>query len=59
MAVVNTESELQWTRNSLGSHIMVKLEHNPGIIELLRRHEWKYGVLRDQPHRVSEPRVGG
>ena len=38
---------------------MVKLEHNLGIIELPRRHEWKKRILRDQPNRVSEPRVGG
>ena len=56
---VNTEPELQRTRNSPGSHSMVKLEHNSGIIELSRSHEWKQRILRDQPHRVSELRVGG
>ena len=38
---------------------MVKLKHHPGIIELPLCHEWKQGILRDQPHGVSETRVGG
>ena len=38
---------------------MVKLEHNPGIIELSRRHELKQKILCNQPHRVSEPRISG
>ena len=58
-SAVNAEPELQRTQHSLGSHSMVKLEHNPGIIELPRRHEWKKRILSDQPHRVSETQVHG
>ena len=56
---VNAEPKLQRTRHSPGSHRVVKLKHHTGIIELPWCHEWKQGILRDQPHGVSEPRVGG
>ena len=57
--IVNGESKLQRTRHSPGSHGVVKLKHHPGIIKLPRCHKWQQGVLRDQPHQVSEPWVSG
>ena len=57
--IVNGELELQRTRHSPGSHGVVELKHHPGIIELPRCHERQQGVLRDQPHGVSEPRISG
>ena len=58
-SIINSESELQRTRRSLGSHGVVELKHHPGIVELSRCHERQQGVMCNQSHGVSEPRVSG